>query len=163
MVILGRIGVPFGVHGWVKVHAFGDDPIAWGRMPKWWLGVESDWQAFEVEACSHYRRGLVAHFVGIEDRGAAAKLRGLYVAAPRLALPATEQGEYYWNDLIGLDVVNLAGEPLGKVDRLISVGAHPILCVRDGDTERLIPFVGQIVTEVNIGGGVIRAEWDGTW
>lgn len=163
MVILGRIAGPYGVRGWARVQSFGDDPVEWGKMQKWWLGPEADWLEFEVEACLPYRSGLVVHFVGVDDRGTASRLCGLYVAAPRHALPPTKPGEYYWDELIGLDVANATGERLGKVNRLISAGAHPILCVQDRSREYLIPFVEQIIKEVSIDGGLIRADWDKTW
>ncbi|HWR87225.1 MAG TPA: hypothetical protein VN277_02265, partial [Acidiferrobacterales bacterium] len=88
MIILGRIGAPFGVHGGVRVRAFGDDPVAWRKMPKWWLGKESDWRAYDLRAFSPCGSDLIAQFAGITDRDAALAIRGLYIAAPRELLPA---------------------------------------------------------------------------
>lgn len=145
------------------MHAFGDDPIEWRKMPKWWLGREGNWQAYELDTCSPHGGNLIAHFAGIADRGAAQGIRGLYVAAPREELPATAPGEFYWADLVGLSVVNSAGEPLGSVTELTSAGAHPVMSVLDGERHRLLPFVGDVVTEVDLRSRVIHVLWHSSW
>ena len=168
MIVLGRITAPFGVRGWVKIQPFGDDPDSWMRMPSWWLGADEKaadegWQAHEIKDCTPHGKGLVAHFDGIDDRNAAEKLIGLYVGAPREALPTTAGDEFYWADLVGLEVVNLADERLGHVADLLSGGAHEVLRVRTGDKERLLPFVAAVVKEVDLAGRKIRVDWASDW
>lgn len=175
MIVLGRIVAPFGVNGWVKVHPFGDDPLNWRRMPVWWLGrddgsqAENDWQSLKLRGCRAHGKGLVAAFEGVEDRSAAEALDGLYIAAPREALPQPEKDEYYWADLIGLRVENLRGEELGTVHGLMDNGAHSVLEVQDssdGVTQEkriLIPFVGAYVQQVDIAARCIRVEWERDW
>ncbi|WP_374400534.1 ribosome maturation factor RimM [Niveibacterium sp.] len=168
MIVLGRIADPFSIQGWVKVHAFGDDPVSWRTMPQWWLcadpdAPESAWQPYRLRGCKAHGRGIVAAFVGVADRTAAEKLVGLYIAAPREALPATGLDEYYWADLVGLAVQNTAGVALGSVSGLLSTGAHDVLQVQDGDTERLIPFVGAYVLDVNLAEKRIRVDWEADW
>lgn len=168
MIVLGRITAPFGVRGWVKIHPFGDDPDSWMSMPIWWLGADEkvadeNWQAREIKGCTPHGKGLVVHFDGIDDRNAAEKLTGFYVGAPREALPKTAGDEFYWTDLVGLEVVNLTDERLGHVADLLSSGAHEVLCVRDGDKERLLPFVAAVVKEVDLAGRKIRVDWATDW
>lgn len=163
MIVLGRITAPFGVHGWLKVHPFGDDPEAWISMPQWWLGAEETWQASKLKSCKLHGDGLIVLFEGIDGRTTAEKLIGLYVAAPREALPEVARDEYYWSDLVGLDVINMADEPLGQVEKLLSTGAHAVLCVRDGETERLLPFVAAIVKDVDIAKRRIQVDWALDW
>lgn len=168
MIVLGRITAPFGIRGWVKIHPFGDDPDSWAHMPRWWLGTDESagddaWQARELKGCTPHGKGLVACFEGVDNRSAAERLTGLYVGAPRGFLPKTAKDEFYWADLIGLDVVNLAQEPLGKVADLLSSGAHEVLRVRDGEEERLLPFVAAVVKEVDLAGRKIRVDWARDW
>lgn len=168
MVVMGRIVAPFGIKGWVKVHPFGDDPLAWRDMPQWWLAEnaeapESEWQAIRLRELKPHGAGLVAAFEGLDDRSGAEALQGRYIGAPREALPETSDGEYYWGDLVGLKVVNAAGESLGSVAALMSTGAHDVLQVRDGDAERLIPFVAAHVLDVDLQAGVIRVDWQQDW
>lgn len=169
MIVLGRISAPFGVRGWVKVQVFGDDPQAWARMPCWWLGADEQasdaaWQERQLSECQTHGKGLIVRFVGIEDRSAAERLAGLYVGAPREALPETANNEFYWADLIGLDVVNKAGERLGRVAELVRTGAHEVLDVRDeAGNQRLLPFVAAVIKEVDLVARRIRVDWGRDW
>jgi len=168
MIVLGRITAPFGIRGWVKVQAYGDRPDAWCEMPKWWLArnadaAATDWQTVALQEASTHGKGLVAKFAAIDDRDAALALTGFYVGAPRQALPANAEDEYYWADLVGLEVVNQAGERLGRVRSLLESGANAVLCVGDGEEERLLPFVAQVVRKVDVIGGLICVDWGKDW
>ncbi len=163
MVVLGRISAPYGVQGWVRVHAFGDDPLSWRRMPEWWLGEEPDWQPRRLIACRMQGSTLVARFDGVDDRSGAEALVGRYVAAPKQALPANAPGEYYWDELDGLDVVNLDDQTLGRIEGLIETGASVVLRVRDGEAERLLPFVESVVREVDLAARRVRVDWQADW
>jgi 16S rRNA processing protein RimM len=105
----------------------------------------------------------VAKLAGIDDRDASEALGSLYFGAPRESLPAPAPGEYYWNDLIGLAVVNVQDQHLGRVKSLIETGANEVLVVVDGERERLLPFVEHVVKAVDVSGGTIRADWDSDW
>jgi 16S rRNA processing protein RimM len=166
MVVLGRIVAPYGVRGWVKVHPLGDDPEAWCGMPQWWLGPDADgscWQPYPLEAFRRHGAAWIAKLGGVDDRNGAEEVDGRYIAAPREAMPETAGDEYYWTDLIGLAVRNEQGESLGTVDSLLETGAHQVLVVQDGETKRLLPFVRQVVKDVDVGAGVIRVDWGMDW
>jgi len=166
MIVLGRIVAPFGVQGWVKVHPFGDEPDAWVKMPQWWLAARPDavdWRPYALQQVAVHGKGLIAKLAGVEGRDAAEAVDGFYIGAPREALPENAAGEYYWADLVGLEVVNEEGMRLGQVASLLSSGAHEVLCVRDGEQERLLPFVAQVVKSVDVGGGMIRVDWGADW
>lgn len=168
MIVLGRIVAPFGVQGWLRVHPFGDDPEAWRKMPRWWLSADVDapaerWKTHGLEAVKRHGDGVVAKLTGIDDRDASEALGNCYFGAPREALPVPEEGEYYWSDLIGLAVVNMQEQPLGRVKSLIETGANEVLVVVDGERERLLPFVQQVVKAVDVTGGNVRVDWDGDW
>jgi 16S rRNA processing protein RimM len=106
---------------------------------------------------------VVARLAGCDDRDAAARLRGAELAVPREALPAAAPGEYYWADLVGLDVVNAGGESLGKVQELFSTGANDVMRVGEGKGERLLPFVGTVVRNVDLAARRIEVEWGLDW
>lgn len=169
IVVLGRIVAPFGVKGWVKLHPFGDDPLNWGEMTQWWLAPSDDsppaqWQAVTLGELKAHGAGLVARFEEVADRNHAESLKGWFVGAPREALPTPDADEYYWGDLVGLPVENLAGEALGTVLGLLSTGAHDVLRVDGGEAEeRLIPFVSQYVIEVDTAQRRIRVDWQKDW
>jgi 16S rRNA processing protein RimM len=99
------------------------------------------------------------------DRTAAMQLKGLQVGIPRSQLPVlSENGElgYYWSDLIGLEVVNLLGEELGVVAGLLETGANDVLQVQDskeGGSERLVPFISEIIVKVDLKARRMTVDW----
>jgi len=168
LVVLGKIGAAYGVRGAVYVQPFADDPAAWSSLPHWWLGRASDdpggWRRSVLLKCSLHGNRLLACLAGVVDRTAAEALRGLLVGASRQALPPTESGEYYWADLIGLDVINTREESLGRVLGLIETPANAVLRVGDGaGAERLLPFVGAVVLDVDLTGRSLRVDWEADW
>jgi 16S rRNA processing protein RimM len=168
MVVLGRIVAPFGVQGWVRVHPFADDPLEWASIPQWWVAAdadakEEDWRQVGLRQARIHGDGLIAKLVCADDRGSAEALNGLYVGVPRESMPKPATDEYYWSDLVGLDVVNLQGVSLGRVSGLIETGANDVLKVNEGDKERLLPFVAAVVRNVDMGAGRISVDWDADW
>jgi 16S rRNA processing protein RimM len=172
MVVLGRVAAPFGVRGWIKLSPMGDDPSAWREMPAVWLCRDAEaaaeqWQRFELQELRPHGKGLVAKLVGVDDRNGAEALDGSWIGAPREELPATAEDEWYWTDLIGLQVVNEQGAVLGTVAEMLETGANAVMVLREGAgpkmKERLLPFIAQVVTDVNVGSGVIRVDWAADW
>lgn len=173
MIVLGRVSAPYGVQGWVKVQAFGDDSQVLAGVPRWWLGRDPDdgqgWRLVELLDRRQQGGVLIARLEGIADRTAAKALEGLYVGAPREELPAPRDDEFYWGDLIGLSVVTEHGDSLGTVTGLIESGAHEVLVVRveqsgaASDRERLLPFVANVIRQVDLAAGVICVDWGADW
>ncbi|MDP3440260.1 MAG: ribosome maturation factor RimM [Azonexus sp.] len=165
MVVLGRLADPYGMQGWLRLHPFGDDPLDWAEMPVWWISRDGQsWSECKLKRLKSHNNGLVVLLDGVVDRTAAEAMKGTLVGAPRAALPTTGEDEFYWSDLIGLDVINTAGERLGKVASLIETGASSVLrVVADGHAERLLPFVSAVVLSVEKEAGLIRVEWGSDW
>ena len=156
---MGRISAPFGVKGWVKVrpHTAATHNLLAYRT--WWVGREGGWREIAVGEARVHGRTVVARLEGCDDRDAAAALRGISVAVPRAALPRTQSGEYYWADLIGLAVVNGSAQALGRITGVLQTGANDVLVVA-GERERLIPFIAEVIRDVDLAAGVMRVEWD---
>jgi 16S rRNA processing protein RimM len=113
---------------------------------------------------------IVVTAEGLEDRNDAEALRGACVFVSRSAFPTPDEGEFYWVDLIGLDVVNREGEALGKVIDLLDNGPQSVLrCVTEAApaadgvaaeaVERLIPFVSAYIVSVSLADKRIVADW----
>lgn len=165
IVVLGRLAEPYGIQGWLRLHPFGDDPLVWAEMPVWWIAREGQpWRECKLKSLKSHANGFVVLLDGVPDRTAAEAMKGVLVGAPREALPKTDEGEFYWGDLIGLEVVNTADERLGKVSGLIETGANDVLRVlADDETERLLPFVSAVVLSVDKEAQLIRVEWGSDW
>ena len=105
----------------------------------------------------------MARLEGCTERDAALALKGSEVAVKREALPKSANNEFYWADLVGLKVVNVQDQALGVLAELFDNGAHAVMRVVDGETERLLPFVEQVVRQVDTVQGRIRVEWGLDW
>ena len=170
-VTLGRITAASGLGGWVKVHSDTEPRENIVRFDAWLLRPEGRaperWRQVRVLGGRPQGKTIVARLEGIEDRDAAERLVGSTVAVPRSALPPAEAGEFYWTDLIGMDVVTVDGTPLGPVDRLFETGANDVLVVADAregartGAEVLVPWVRpDVIVEVDAAARRITIDWD---
>jgi 16S rRNA processing protein RimM len=156
---MGRIAAPYAIRGWIKIQPFTEYLDSLLDYPVWRLGKQTGWQEYRVLDARVHSNHLIAQLEGVDDRSQAEALQGLEIAVGRDELPEAEEDEYYWDDLIGLDVVNLDGVNLGKVSGLLETGAHDVLKVEDGERQRLIPFTEPIVVEVDLQAGWIKVDW----
>ena len=159
MVIMGRIVAPYGIYGWLKIQPDTEALDGLGDYATWWLGRADQWRPFELETVKMHGNVLLAKLKGISDRDAAFALKGSQVAVPREELPAAAEGQYYWADLIGLRVVNQQQVDLGEVVDVFETGANDVLVIQ-GERERLLPFVDQVVLDVDLAAKVMQVDWD---
>lgn len=171
-VEVGRLTGAWGVHGWLKVQPYSASAEALFHANCWLLSekqtqpvrVDSN-QLIEVAVAELRNHGntLVVAFDGVADRNAAEALAKSTILIPRSAFPSLESAEYYWVDLIGLDVVNRSGERLGQVTDLMPTGSHQVLVVVDHRSsqprECLIPFVDVYVDDVDLAVRRITVDW----
>lgn len=168
MVVLGKIVAPYGLRGAVKVHPFADDPAAWAKLGSWWIGQENEslqtWRRSKLIRCKMHGDLLIAELDLVPDRNVSESMRGFLVGVPRAELPVAGTDEYYWADLVGLDVLNVHDECLGKVVGLIETSANDVLRVcGECEKERLLPFVATVVLEVDLAARRIRVDWEADW
>jgi 16S rRNA processing protein RimM len=158
---MGRVIAALGIKGWVKVKAFTEVADGLADYPVWWLEDKSGWTAVAVEDTALSNKGLGALLKGINDRNAAERLRGTNIGLPRDQLPQLDKDEIYWIDLIGLAVRNAKSESLGTIDNLLETGANDVLVVKAEDgTERLIPFIPQVVLNVDRENRLVTVDWE---
>ncbi len=162
---MGRVTVPFGVRGWIKIHTLTADPESLCDYPVWRVGRNGNWREARVLACRLQGNALVAQMEGVTDREAAAALRGSDIAVLRTELPAAEEGEFYWTDLIGLSVVNVENYEFGRVARILQTGANDVLVVTGdkeksaGSRETLMPFIAGVIKQIDLAAGRIVVDW----
>ena len=160
-VLLGRISGFFGVKGWVKVYSYTEPREAILDYGDWLLDRNGDWQTFVPVEGKRHGKTVIAKLEGIDDRDQAAELLDCEIGIRREHLPEPEQGTYYFSDLEGLEVEHLDGSRLGAVAYVLETGANDVLVLKDGDKERLVPFVvDRVIREVNLDEGVIRVDWE---
>lgn len=159
LVVMGRVAAPYAIKGWIKVQPFTAFLDSLLDYPLWRIGRVGAWREYSLLEGKVHGQTLLACLQGVEGRDAAAALQGMEIAVARAELPPPEVDEYYWDQLIGLRVVNLRGEPLGEVSAVLEGGAQDVLRVV-GERERLIPFVAALVRNVDLAAGCIEVDWD---
>jgi 16S rRNA processing protein RimM len=155
---MGRVAASYGVRGWVKVAPDSGSENGLAGAQEWWIGA----RAYAVSGARVHGATVIGKLAGIESREQALALKGQPVAVPREALPEPEEGKYYLADLLGLEVLNEQGVPLGVVTRTYSNGAQDVVEVA-GNRTRLIPWVAAVVKEVDLHKRQIRVEWEADW
>lgn len=155
---MGRVIAPYGVRGWIKIQPFTAAARNLLAYREWWIDCGGGWQRHCVTQSRLHGDTVVAKLEGCDDRDAASRFRNRELAVPRSALPEPGANEYYWADLIGLSVVNGEGRDFGRVARILPTGANEVLVV-EGERERLIPFIAEVITAVDLVQGVIQVDW----
>ena len=160
VLVMGRIASPFGVRGWLRINAYtavADDLLDYSP---WYLKLKGQWQAVEPVAGRHHGKGVVVQLKECHDRDDAAALTGTEIGVYRSQLPPVDADEYYWSDLIGMQVITKEDQVLGVVDHLLETGANDVIVVK-GKHEYLVPFIReQVVESVDLENRIIRVDWD---
>jgi 16S rRNA processing protein RimM len=150
---MGQITGAHGLEGNIKVRSFAQAPNLFAPGSRVFVssGVKgAEAQAFMVDQCVPYKKGLLMRLSGIKDRNMADALMGKQILVPRNRLPEPEENAWYWEDLYGLTVTDEISGELGTIDTIFSTGAHDILVVKNKGAELLIPMHRQFVTSVDI-------------
>lgn len=168
---VGRILDAWGIKGWFKVLPYSASPEALFTSKRWFLlPSEKGAKAFEgvvrlaIKEAKEHSDAVVATSHEVVDRSAAEALRGARIFIARSSFPTPDKDEYYWVDLLGLEVVNREGVHLGQVHDLLSTGPQTVLVIAwtgpDGKAaERMIPFVAAFVDGVDLAARRISVDW----
>jgi 16S rRNA processing protein RimM len=168
LVQIGHVTGAYGLRGGIRVTPYSLDADALLNVKTWWLDKPS-LRPVKVRSAKFHSGDVTATLVDLNDRDLAEALKGATVQVSRAEFPALSEDEYYWSDLIGLDVVNLQGEALGKVTDMMHNGAQSILRITPVQAldaavdakveERLVPFVDQFVKTVDQQARLITLDW----
>ena len=167
---VGRIADAWGIKGWFKVLPYSASPEALFSSKRWFLQpAERGAKTFsgtvllKIKEAKEHSDSVVATSVEVPDRNAAELLKGARIFVSRASFPTPDTDEYYWVDLMGLDVVNREGVALGAVRELLHTGPQTVLVLAyEEETkakERMIPFVSAYIDTVDLAGRRITADW----
>lgn len=156
---MARIAAPFGIKGWVKLQTFTGEADSLDAYASWLVRGPKGWEEFELEDFAVNVKAVVAKFKGFDTRSDAELLSKRDIAIPRDSFEDARDGEHYWIDLIGAVVVNSLGERLGIIDTLMETGANDVLVVKSGTEEILIPFIDQVIVNVDRIAKVVTVNW----
>ncbi len=168
MVVLGRIGAPHGIQGWVRVQSYTQPPSNILHYKTWHV-LDQEATPLRVLQGRSTAKGCVVALEGYDSPELVGQLRHVMVGVPRDSLPSLEEGIYYWADLIGMQVHNQALDPeaqnMGRVREIFEAGANDVLVVEAGKDKVkstvLIPFVmDSVVDSVDQKAQRILLHWD---
>ena len=153
-VLVGTIGRAHGLRGEVVVHVRTDEP---DRRFAVGAALTVDGRSRSVAAARWHSGTLLVRLDGVGDRTGAEALRGkeLWVRVAADEAPA-EEGEFWDRQLIGLTVLDVAGDVAGTIAEVLHLPAHDTLLVRTPGGERMVPFVAALVPVVDLEAGHVR-------
>lgn len=158
LVPLGYVAGIFGIKGWVKIHSWTSPREAILEYQPWLLGDEL--VPLRITDGRPQGKTVVVSLPGVVDRETAAEWVGREIRVYRDQLPKTQEKQYYWSDLVGLEVKNKDGADLGRITSMMETGAHDVMIVQ-GDRERIIPFVpDHYVISVDLEKDGLVVDWD---
>ncbi|MES2424027.1 MAG: ribosome maturation factor RimM [Pseudomonadota bacterium] len=167
---VGRITDAWGIKGWFRVLSHSNQPEALFSSKRWYLQASekgarlfSGTRLLKIREAKEHSDSVVASAHAVDDRNAAEALRGARIFVPRSSFPTAGDGEYYWIDLLGLNVVNREGVALGMVKDLLSTGPQTVLVIEavenEKTIERMVPFVAVYIDAVDLPGKRITVDW----
>lgn len=172
-VELGKIVGVWGVKGWIKLHSYTRNRADISQYKTWHLsrhkkGPEKDTEpkAVTVLQCREQAKGIVAQLEGVDDRDQAVLMSGLGIWVKQSDLPDLPEGEFYWQQLIGLTVLSSnkeADQEIGVIHSILETGANDVLVCKPaerGTPDVLIPYTEEVVLEVDTQTRTMLVDWD---
>jgi 16S rRNA processing protein RimM len=162
---IGRVVKPHGVKGRMKVEYFGEDLRGFVSYREIFIEDEKGRpESYEVLEASPQPPRLILRLKGIEKIEQAQPLIGKTILAEKEALPGLEEGEYYWADLLGMEVETREGKRIGKVREIFSTGAHDVYVVEGKRGEIPLPAIGEVILGIDLEKRVMKvARMEGLW
>lgn len=161
LICIGEIAGVFGVKGWLKVYSHTDPRANILKYSPWVLKKDNEIKHVDLLDGKQQGKSIVACLEGFRDRNIAESYIGWKILVNKSQLPKSGRGDFYWADLIGLQVVTELGISLGQVDHLIETGANDVLVVHLNDEEHLVPFIHkEVVKRVDLFERIIIVDWD---
>jgi len=158
-IIVGRIGSAYGVQGWAKVISYTDPKENILNYTPWQLSINGNWHTVRLLEGKQHGNGLIVHIEGYHNPEAIRQIVNTEIGIQQEQLPKLPAGEYYWSDLIGLEVINTQDEVLGVITSLFETGANDVIIVK-GEKEVLLPYIPQVVLSVDLEQKQMRVDWE---
>jgi 16S rRNA processing protein RimM len=150
LISVARIARPQGHRGEVIADLLTDFPERFARLDRVYVKrADGRLLALDLESSRPHKGRVALKFAGCDSVDTAEGLRGARVMISRDELVELPEDTYYDFELIGCEVVGAGGQMLGRVDAVQNYGAAPLLVIRDGKRELLIPLVLSICVEID--------------
>ena len=164
-MLVGEIIGSHGLKGWVQIFSYTRPTEQILTYSPWQLVGPNGRDDFAVTSARVSGKKIFVQFEECRSRDKADELKARKVFIDKSQMPRLENGDFYWNDLVGMRVKSKDGVFFGKVDKLIETGANDVLVVSPSkgswdDKERLIPYVeDKIIVKVDQSSNQITVNW----
>lgn len=158
-VVVGKFGKAFGVRGWIKIHSFITPKENILALTPWLIEKNGQWQELLIEASKIQHQNIIVKLKNIADVDTVKLYTNLNIFIDHALLPKLPKNEYYWDDLIGLKVINKEGIELGIIDHLFGTGSNDVMAVK-GKKEHLIPYLKNVIVKVDLEQRTMIVDWD---
>jgi 16S rRNA processing protein RimM len=157
--ILGKVLKTRGLHGCLKVMSYAQKQDVFEGLKHIFVekspGQKKEYEVKKIERSGKF---LFLQLNEINDLDAAASLVGCSIFLPKELLPPLPEGEYYWSDIIGLEVVNQDGRILGKIESIFPTGSNDVYVCKDGKKEILLPAIADVIDKIDIKNGFMKVN-----
>lgn len=151
LIEIGKVVRSQGLKGRVRVLSYMQSPDALEGVTDLLVGATSvDAKKYRLDVFQPGAGLLVLKLQGVDDRDAADGLKGCHVWADAEKMKPLEDGEYYWSDLMGLDVVDENDEPLGRIASIFPTGSNDVYVCKNGDREIMLPAVESVIKKIDL-------------
>ncbi len=161
-ITVGKIGTTYGVRGWLKIQTYTELSARILDYTPWYIQQnENEWRVIQVEEGRVHGKSIVAKFVDVNTPEAARLYIGKDIAIVRSQLPQLNINEYYWSDLVGLNVINKDGSLLGKVIYIMATGSNDVLVIKnDKNKEHALPYLNEVIRDIDLEKQEIHVDWE---
>lgn len=159
-IIIGRFGRPQGLKGFVRVISFTDPTNNILDYTPWYVNVRGLWNPVKLVSVETHTKFILVQVDGHLQREQASALTNCDIAIEHRQLPKLPTDDYYWHELIGMQVINKDGCLLGTVTEILATGSNDVLVIM-GEKRHLVPYLpGEFVTQVDVIKRIIDVDWD---
>jgi len=156
LIHTGKIVKSIGLKGRVKVHSYMESPQRLESLDEVFIGpAKKGALPFRVNRVGHTRGAISLDLEGVSDAASSKALVGFNLYIPAGSLDELESDEYYWRDILGLDVLTEEGRILGQIEDIIPTGSNDVYVCRGGEREILLPAIEEVIRRVDIERGVL--------
>ena len=144
------MGKPVGLKGWAKVNSFTRPPENLFNFKNFFLEVDGDKENINIDKFSKSGKNYILKVESLDSIEEIERLKNKEIFIKSEDLPKLKENEFYWKDLIGMEVRQIDGTVIGVVVEIIETGSDDVLVVEKNNKKELIPFnFGEIIKEVS--------------
>lgn len=159
LIPIGKVVGTHGIKGYLKVSSYAESADSFSPGTQLALRREGEPVVIlGIESARPHKHGMLLALEGIASIDAAKELVGCDLCIDKATLPELESGNYYWHQIIGLEVFTVNDRRLGRVVSILPTGSNDVYVVRDGKKEVLIPAIDSVVVDINPTHGVLRVD-----